>query len=561
MKKLISVICEQITAQIKSGKTNIIRLESFDNPVVYSSVCKNLQGKMDHFIAKLAKEKYSEFCDAKNQEWEGALIYLQQGANSYLSDDPDNSYKENSYVDFNNAITKWRNESANIVDGKTALILLLGTEAATDVGGLADTSFVISPKEIVSALTTDYSSWFTEILTQNGLNEKENRKALHTLYRALFANLNINLFKFSSFIDSINNEYFSSVQELVNYICETLDTIWNIPSIKSTRYIPKVQTLSKGKLSSAKIITSAANFINRVDDIPTARKVETYKKQFEKYAEKNGIDVSSPFPEEVHLYPSFHAFCNCVIDFMCGRNVNENRKLLLKTDYSLIAEILGTKLVGPVVEQKTSPVSGEPVEAFSKIFLEVAKYFYEDKKLYPNAFLVSVDRIVLSNCVEDQKEDAFMPIASFLGGLLKFFDEASVEYNGELLSFSYDNAYGVDPFDHANYEIIKDSIKCTGKWGDPCKIQLTITASNGTVSKKYEYKWVFSPYCAWPNAFQYLGNVLFRDGGDSYSLPTLVSCDNIQDYLGCESEDEFYAQLVQLRDTVHFEEHRKEIHK
>lgn len=561
MKKLISVICEQITAQIKSGKTNIIRLESFDSPLVYSAVCKNLQGKLDFFIAKLAKEKYSEFCEAQKPEWEGALIYLQQGANAFYNEVPNIDYKENSYVDFNNAITKWRNESANIADGQTSLILLLGTEAATDVGGLSDTSFVISPKEIVSALAMDYSSWFTEILDQNGINEKDTRKAIHTLYRALFTNLNINLFKFSGFIDGIAGDSFSSAQELVNYICETLNTIWDIPSIKNTRHIPKIQALSKGKLSSAKIITNDVNFFNRADDIPTARKVETYKKQFEKYAEKNGIDVSSPFPEEDPVYTSFHTFCNRVIDFMCGRNVDENRSLLLKTDYSIIAEILGTKLVGPVVEQKTSPVSGEPVEAFAKIFLDVADHFYEDKKLFPNAYSVSVDRIVLSNCVEDQKEEAFMPLASFLGGLLRFFDEASIEYNGELLSFSYDNQYGIDPFDYANYDIIKDSIRCTGKWGDPCKILLTVSASNSTISKKYEFKWVFSPYCAWPNAFQYLGNVLFRDGGDSYSLPTLVSCDNIQDYLGCESEDEFYAQLVQLRDTVHFEEHRKEIHK
>ena len=254
-------------------------------------------------------------------------------------------------------------------------------------------------------------------------------------------------------------------------------------------------------------------------------------------------------------------FRNCVIDYLCGRDIENNRKLLLMTDYAIVADILDTKLEKHIVIQKTAPVSGEPIEAFSKIFLDAANLFYEDKKLYPNAYAVAVDKIILSNCVNDQKEEAFMPIASFLGGILDFFDDASIDYNGELISFSYDNEYGVDPFDFANFSIIQDRIKCTGKWGDPCKIQFVITLSNGTVSKKYEYKWVFSPYSAWTNAFQYLGNVLFRDGGDSYSLPTMVSCDNIQDYLGCESEDEFYAQLIQLRDHVLFDEHRKEIHK
>ena len=65
------------------------------------------------------------------------LRYLQQGSNPFYIESADSEYYENSYVDYNNAITKWRNESSNIEDGKTAIILLMGTEAAVDIGGLA----------------------------------------------------------------------------------------------------------------------------------------------------------------------------------------------------------------------------------------------------------------------------------------------------------------------------------------------------------------------------------------------------------------------------------------
>ena len=145
MNKLISVLCEQITKQIRSSKTNIIRLECFDNPKVYSSVCMVLKDRVDYFIAKLAKEKYEEFKAEAQPDWALALVSLHQGTNSAYCENPSDSYKNNSFVDFNNAITKWRNESANIFSVGTSLILLMGTEAATDVGGLSDTSFVISP--------------------------------------------------------------------------------------------------------------------------------------------------------------------------------------------------------------------------------------------------------------------------------------------------------------------------------------------------------------------------------------------------------------------------------
>lgn len=560
MKKLIRVLTKRIEKQIRPGNTNIIRIESFDDPRVYNSVCQIISDDVDCFIAKLADEKYEQFFSANKAEWVQALQAMHQGSNLNYSSSPDKEYEDNSYVDFNNAITKWRNESANFANDKTALVLLMGTEAATDTGGLMDTSYVVSPKEIISDLVHDYSTWFIDILESKGINNEECRKALHTFYTSLFVSVDINLFKLSNFIDELESVPISTSQELIDYICETLNRVWGIPSIIEAKRVPRVKALCKGTLSCVSIVNDDVKFFSRVDDIPSQSKIDTYSKQFERYAEERGINVGTPFPEDTAEYSSFYSFKTCVIDYMCGKNVAENRAHILNTDYAIIADILGTKIKRPV-HQKTSPVSGEPVEALSKVFLDSSKQFYEDSKLYPNSFAVAIDKITLSNCVDDHKEEAFMPIAGFLGGILHFFDDASIEYNGELVSFSYDNDFGADPFDFSNFDIIKDKIKCTGKWGDPCKIQLTLTLSNGSDSKKYEYRWVFSPTCAWPNAFQYLVNVLYRDGGDSYSIPTLTYCENIQDYLSCESEDEFYAQLYQLRDHVLFNEHRKEVHK
>ena len=559
MKKLIEVLSNQVLSQIKENKANIVRIECFDDPRVYWSVCRSISesGRVETFMGKLAHEKYLEFTSANRSDWTQSIQLLHQGLNEQFDTSLRDDYAKKSFVDFSNAITKWRNEIAGAGEDRTSLILLMGTEAAADTGGLADTSFVISPKEIISKLANNYSSWFEKALDDNEINSKTAKEAIHTLFRVLFANVNIDLFKLSAFVDLVEEEQFSSVQEIINFTCETFCDFWGIPSIKDSSKTPKYQNLAKGKISSASIITSAVKFIERADDIPTERKISTYIAQFAKYAEERGIDVSVPFLTDGLQFDSYNAFRDCVISFMQGKNVDKNRALLLKVDYALIAEILGTKTPVHTLEKKRA-VSGEPVEALSKMFLEAAEDFCAKYDVFPTVYRLSVDRITLSNCVDDQKEEAFLPIACFMGGILAFFGDANIEYDGQLVSFQYID--DVDPFDYENYSTISNLIKCTGKWGDPCKIQVAITLENGGYRQKYDFRWAFSPYSAWPNAFHYLSSVLFRQG-DSYVLPTMVSCDNIQDYLGCESEDEFYSHLVQLRDTVLFDEHRKEIHR
>lgn len=559
MKQLINVLIKEILNQVKPLKSNIVRVESIDNPVIYKSVCEKLQQseKIDLFIPKLTKEKYQEFKKANEADWTQAINYLYQGDSSFYCENPTPEYLQASYVDFSNAITRWRNESANLDTNQTSLILLLGTEAASDTGGLVDTSFVISPKEILAALNVDYSKWFNDVLRENAIDNDDCRKAIHTLYRAIFSSINTNLFKLSSFVDDLHNMHFASSQELISYICETLSSIWNIPSIIDKKSVPKVQNLSKGKLSSVKIVADAIKFIDRSDDIPSASGVDKLHKKFVKYAEENGIDTDHAFPKNEGLFENYSTFEKCVIDFMSGKNLNSNRARLLQLDYAIINKIIGTKLP-KVSSEKALLITGEPVEAYSKMFLHTASKFYSSYSSYPTSICMRIDRVSLSDCIDEQKEDSYMQICNFLGGILDFFNDTSIENHGQLLSFSYDTAISSDPFDFANYDEVKDRIKSTGKWGDPCKIQFTLKASDGENTHNFDFKWAFSPYSSWPNAFSFLENVLNRKG-DSYTLPTMVVCQNIQDYLNCESEDEFYAQLSQLRNEVLFEEHRKEI--
>ena len=121
MKQLISVITKQILKQIRQNEINMVRLESFDSPIIYRSVCENLRqsDRVHTLIPKLTLEKYRQFETANNPNWTQALMYLHKGENLSFSASPDAQYAERSYVDFAQAITKWRNESPNMPAGQT----------------------------------------------------------------------------------------------------------------------------------------------------------------------------------------------------------------------------------------------------------------------------------------------------------------------------------------------------------------------------------------------------------------------------------------------------------
>lgn len=557
MRQLISIITNQIVKQIKDNEINMVRLANFDDPIIYKSVCEILcqSEQIQKFIPKLTLEKYHQFEIEDKANWTQAMMYLHKGENSVFNSTIDAQYAEKSFVDFNHAITKWRNDSPDMPSNITTLVLLMGTEAAPDdKGSLKDTSFIISPKEIIEKLSNDYSEWFVDIFSKNDICAKEARFALNTLYRTIFSNVNVDIFKLSTFIDELHTMSFSTCQELICYICETLNENWSIPSIADSKAVPKVQRLCKGRFSDAKIIEDAIRFIERADDIPSDSTIKKLKEKFKKFSE-NIIDINSPYPEDTAQFPNYAEFEKCVLDFMCGINLNKNREKLLKVDYAVIDKIIGTKLPNKP-SQKAPTVTGGAMEAYSKMFLGIAADFNKEYTSYPTNYSIRVDRVSLPDCLDEQKEEAFMRLCNFMGGILAFFNSANIECNGETVKFVYENE--MDPFNYANFHFFESIVRSTGKWGDPCKIQFRINASNNNSAHNYEYKWAFSPYSPWLNAFSFLEVALFKDS-NSYSLPSMVVCKNIQDYLRCESEDEFYAQLGQIDADVLYREHIKEV--
>ena len=182
MKQLINVVTTQILRHVQPNDINIVRLQNFDNPIIYKSICENLlhSGRVSNLVPKLTLEKYTEFEATHNPNWMQSINYLHKGYNHTFDNAPNAIYAEKSFVDFDQAITKWRNESPNLPLG--SLVLLMGTEAAPDdAGSLRDTAFVISPRELIQWLQNDYSEWFVPVLSENSIDTEDARRAIHTI--------------------------------------------------------------------------------------------------------------------------------------------------------------------------------------------------------------------------------------------------------------------------------------------------------------------------------------------------------------------------------------------
>lgn len=553
MKQLTAELIKNIENHIEAHKVNLIRLEGFDDPVLYYDICRSFTQRQEiQLISKLTIEKYRRFCSDQKFAGNAALTGLRQGTNLFDSVNMEPSFKLNSFVDFDGAITRWRNEAANCDEGETVLVLLMGTELAPDKGGLED-FFVLSPAGMIREIKKDYAKWFHSIIAKNGINE-DGRRALDTLYSTLFSYINIDLVKLSAFVDSLDSETFSTAQELINHICETLNSTWGIPSVIAS--VPKVSALKNGKKSSASIIAKSAKFICRVDDILTVAAEKKLRAKFDAYADKKGVDPSDMFPYNNPVFNSYIDFRECVIAFLNGKDIEKNRNELLKVDFSIVNDIVDVKLGG---RSSTSipTYKDEPVPAFSKMILDSAFEFINKHSQMPNKFSFCINRITLSNCTDDTSSESYKSIWSYVGGLLQYLTDASIVIGEDPVVFEYDTTFHHDPF--SNTEAIDEiPVKVSGKWGDPCKFEISIKVSNEQNDIDFKCKWVFSPFSAWACAFSYLCDVVDREE-DFWLLPSLVSCGNMQDYISCESEDEFYNQLLQIKDIILYDEHVREV--
>lgn len=133
MKSLAIWFTNKIQEQILQRATNkvLVCLNSIDDAEIYCDICVALQSYADkhgiRMTAKLSKKKFEDFLKKPD-----AAPYAR-------------TMQNNNWVDFDDKMTYYRNLLPEQSD-ETHLVLLMGTEAVKDRGGLAD-FYTLNPQK------------------------------------------------------------------------------------------------------------------------------------------------------------------------------------------------------------------------------------------------------------------------------------------------------------------------------------------------------------------------------------------------------------------------------
>ena len=165
MKKYVKTIETLISRQIVSGKTNLIRIEGVEYPLVYQALYKMLKNKYaENLHAALSVEKFSQFMGAATPETSPVLHW----------------FVDQGLVLENDTLTWMRNQAANEQADKTSVYLLMGTEAVQDRGGLEDFSSIMTSELDMTRIWEEYSEDLRkleerigEIVFKYGINTKD----------------------------------------------------------------------------------------------------------------------------------------------------------------------------------------------------------------------------------------------------------------------------------------------------------------------------------------------------------------------------------------------------
>nr|WP_302595611.1 DUF87 domain-containing protein [uncultured Cellulosilyticum sp.] len=531
MNTYINAIVAMIEDQINSYDINLIRLEGIESPIIYEGICKELKvhyaDKVD-ITAKLSVEKFNSFRQNTNEHWQRSLDYLEK----------------NNLVDVDNAMTRWRNSVVENSGNKVTLVLLMGTEAVQDKGGLGD-FYLISPDTIIEQLEGKYHKWFVNVLDEFA-TDTDAKNAIDTLFRVIYSKRNIDIERLSYLIDEIERIHCSTVKDVIEEICFKLDKYFGIPPIKDVKKIPTVAKLKKKTLSSAGIISKSYEFINRdafkknyIKEI----QVTKYREMIDKYQEEKDIRSDLGFPEEEPVFSSYDEFGKCLIQFIKGESIDENRKKLLRVDFGIISDILkikvsDTKTTSP--SEKEIKLKGDPISVYSHMILESIRKFNINHNELPKEVEIEVESVRLSGCVKEELELEKRYLCAALGGIVSFLNKNELtdyEDNGIRIYYKDD----IDVFNPSNEDDESVNWGIATKINDLCKIKFNIKVSNEADINKNSFLWLFESKNEWKNAFK--GMIVEKAKNEEEVLYPFIEVKNIGELFRCESDEAFYSKL------------------
>ena len=483
MLQMTEFIFSQITEKIDpSSSKQVIRVDGLDDLRIYQHLCKKLDVYCHHhdmdLIAKLSRRKFEQF--KGRYAYEAEQLTLKH------------------WVDFDDHMTSYRNLVPQ--PGRKLLIVLMGTDMVTDKGGLSD-FYAITPHTIDQKVGKNYASLMgSELRTQ--LDMDKIAPIVNTFFDSLFSCVPQDLSRVSEIMDGWRTSL-PSPDEVTENLYAGLPQ-WQIPMIRDA--VPS--SIGKKTDKANGILASGYKFISgKTYSKITKATITSVEKKFDSYQEKEKRYAA--FYPEGQALSSLGDLRDAVLSFLSGNRTDELRRKLLYTDYSIIEDVLKTKLPSPRHE-KQKTVVGSPLQALSQALLSMA-----GKATFPvDTFHLSFETAsmagVSSKQDKDMKDDendehvhslleAWSRITCFAGGIIDFLTDDGHLFGCDEFQLVFEP---VDFFAPSKaYDLYESGIlkPCTGV---NHKIEFHIDALlEGDVIETQSFIWQIRPSDDWLNAF------------------------------------------------------------
>lgn len=316
----------------------MVRVDGFEDVRFYENLAlKITQAFSETDLSvdiKLAKNKWEYFLKDTSM-----TTYLQ-------------SMEQHNWIAGEESITRYRNfHTSN-------LLVLMGTESEEDKGGLLN-CYCITADTIAADIDGQYSEVFMYL---SEFSDAE-KAIIDKLYSDLFSYVPVDIFKLSKIADEWESQI-SNIGDFIELFFANLNE-WGVPIRKNN--LPSSREL-RGKKN---VLELQQKFISRaLFKKMTMKQYADYQTKLNKYVEDDGEYGPDWEGWDLQAIKSYDQFKSVVIEYTRGENAEYNRKLLEKTDFDIIANVLGIKLdKNPKNKNTVKKLKGDPLPVFAKALM------------------------------------------------------------------------------------------------------------------------------------------------------------------------------------------------
>ena len=496
-------------------KQHLFVYDYFNHPGIYLEVAKYLTSRFDNLEVQLSEEKYEMW----KEEYPTEIKEMYRLG----------------FVSIDQRFTKLRNEFGEMKKS----VILLATESVQDKGGLAD-FYSITPAD----MNAEYEGRFVEFFDTLDIDDQRSIAIVNHLFKGIFKHAPLDLLKVSNIADSSVELNLYQVEEIVDYVLRNLWVEFNLPNICTVNN--KLLTeLYKGK--TFKLLDSGAKFIKR----------DAYKSGLSSSAEKKLLDKFGKFKQDNEKFVEFEAtikeafgsyerYCNDIIDFAKGENLEKLRPKLAQFDQTITTEILGikTNATGPAKE-KTKKIKGEPIHAYSQMILEVLASLPEPVQASDKMIINVTAAKLAEGILEEDRANRWNELCLALGGLVDYLN-LGVQ---NVVTVEYSN--NEDPFTLKDKAAVNLDFTKTPNAVSKIDFKVKLASDEET---EWLFQWSFNPFDYWLQSFNlifYIEQQLALN--NEYKLP-IFTCKQLGNLLTSTDIASFHYQLnnyeIVLQDTL-----------